>query len=166
MLGDNTLTARDDVQTAVDFDPPYCYFEGGTGGTLKFNSNGGNTGLCNTNDQCICSGDQMPDGPPPPAPPAAPDGSVFAITSGWDFCKYTASPPEFNGTFDCVTDGNGDYGNNAACTIEISKATNLTKVQYEIEDNYDYMTIGGTAYRTAVSLPSFLPAVCRICCKL
>ena len=44
-------SAVDDGQNARSFDPPYCYFEGGN---LKFNSGGGNTGLCTSTDVCVC----------------------------------------------------------------------------------------------------------------
>ena len=44
-------TAKDDGQSGVSYDPPYCYFEGGT---LKYNSNGLNTGVCTATDSCVC----------------------------------------------------------------------------------------------------------------
>ena len=48
-LSDNTVV--DDKQNGVSYDPPFCYFEGGS---LKFNSLGTNTGLCTTTDNCLC----------------------------------------------------------------------------------------------------------------
>ena len=50
-LGLSDTTAADDNQSGVTYDPPYCYFEGNT---VKYNSNGQNTGSCTTSDQCLC----------------------------------------------------------------------------------------------------------------
>ena len=50
-LGLSDTTASDDYQAGVTYDPPYCYFEGGS---LKFNVNGLNTGSCSTSDKCVC----------------------------------------------------------------------------------------------------------------
>ena len=44
-------TASNDGQTSVWYDPPYCYYEGGS---LKLNS-GGNTGSCTVQDECLCT---------------------------------------------------------------------------------------------------------------
>jgi len=63
-------TASDDRQSGVYYDPPYCYYEGGS---LKFNSNGKNTGLCRTSDQCLCS--LAPTSPPTPAPAVEAEGT-------------------------------------------------------------------------------------------
>ena len=41
----------DDGQNGVSYDPPFCYFEGGS---LKFNSLGTNTGPCTASDNCLC----------------------------------------------------------------------------------------------------------------
>ncbi len=48
-LGDTS--ASDDGQSGVSYDPPYCYFEGGS---LKLNSDGSNYGSCSTSDECLC----------------------------------------------------------------------------------------------------------------
>ena len=50
-LGLSDITVIDDGQDGVTYDPPFCYFEGGS---LKFNSLATNTGSCTTSDQCIC----------------------------------------------------------------------------------------------------------------
>jgi surface protein len=69
-LGLSDTTASDDGQSGVSNDPPYCYFEGGS---LRYNSNGGNTGSCNTDDQCLCyPSPTAPTPAPPPATPATP----------------------------------------------------------------------------------------------
>ena len=39
------------MQSNVNYDPPYCYYEGGR---LKFNSGGRNTGKCTASDNCLC----------------------------------------------------------------------------------------------------------------
>ena len=51
-LGLSDVTVIDDGQDGVTYDPPFCYFEGGS---LKFNSLATNKGSCTTSDQCICS---------------------------------------------------------------------------------------------------------------
>ena len=45
-------SAESDGHHGVDFDPPFCYYEGGS---LKFNS-GNNRGSCSNVDQCLCVG--------------------------------------------------------------------------------------------------------------
>ena len=50
-LGLSDKTAVDDGQNGESYDPPYCYFEGGS---LKFNSAGTNTGDCTDKDTCVC----------------------------------------------------------------------------------------------------------------
>ena len=50
-LGLADVTVEDDGQSAVTYDPPFCYFEDGS---LKFNNFGTNTGPCTTSDQCLC----------------------------------------------------------------------------------------------------------------
>ena len=63
------MTAEPDGQSSgVNYDPPYCYYEGGTGYTkyLRFNADGSNTGTCGKTkwsadktaenyDRCVCS---------------------------------------------------------------------------------------------------------------
>ena len=50
-LGMADVTVEDDGQIGVTYDPPFCYFEGGS---LKFNNLGTNKGNCTTTDQCLC----------------------------------------------------------------------------------------------------------------
>ena len=51
VLGLSDNTAVDDGQNnGVPYDPPFCYFEGGS---LMFN-NGANTGSCSLDDYCLC----------------------------------------------------------------------------------------------------------------
>ena len=50
-LGLSDVTVVDDGQNGVTYDPPFCYFEGGS---LKFNNFGTNTGPCTTSDKCLC----------------------------------------------------------------------------------------------------------------
>ena len=61
---DPVVTAEDDEQSEVTYDPPYCYFEGGTNYEkfLRFNADGSNTGTCGKTekstvyfDRCVCS---------------------------------------------------------------------------------------------------------------
>ena len=49
--GLSVIAAMDDGQNGVSYDPPYCYFEGGS---LKFNLHGTNSGPCSTTDKCLC----------------------------------------------------------------------------------------------------------------
>lgn len=50
-LGFSNTSVTDDGQSGVSHDPPYCYYEGGS---LKFNSDGENTGSCSSTDKCFC----------------------------------------------------------------------------------------------------------------
>ena len=52
LMGFHDVTATDDGQTSVSFDPPWCYYEDGS---LKFNA-GSNTGICTLGDICLCKG--------------------------------------------------------------------------------------------------------------
>ena len=47
----------------------------------------------------------------------------------------------------CVTDGPGNYGNNERCEVEALRPLLLTAEQYQIENNYDYVTVAGEQYR-------------------
>ena len=49
-LGLSDTSVSDDYQNGVSYDPPYCYFEGGS---LKFNQ-GNNYGSCSSSDMCLC----------------------------------------------------------------------------------------------------------------
>eukprot|EP00931_Biecheleriopsis_adriatica_P065562 TRINITY_DN4006_c0_g1_i1.p1 TRINITY_DN4006_c0_g1~~TRINITY_DN4006_c0_g1_i1.p1 ORF type:complete len:433 (-),score=64.76 TRINITY_DN4006_c0_g1_i1:77-1315(-) len=44
-------SVSDDGQSGKPWDPPGCYYEGGS---LKFNSDGSNTGKCHHYDKCLC----------------------------------------------------------------------------------------------------------------
>ena len=50
-LGLSDITVVNDGQNGVTYDPPFCYFEGGS---LKFNDFGTNTGACDAMDLCLC----------------------------------------------------------------------------------------------------------------
>ena len=50
-LGLTGVMVDDDRQMGAKYDPPFCYFEGGS---LKFNKLGTNTGPCSTEDTCLC----------------------------------------------------------------------------------------------------------------
>ena len=51
-LGLSDTPAVDDNYSGVTYYPPYCYLQGTV---LKYNSNGHNTGKCNSySGQCIC----------------------------------------------------------------------------------------------------------------
>ena len=47
-----------------------------------------------------------------------------------------------------MTDGQNDYGNNERCTMRVNQDLYVTATYYNIESNYDYITIGSTSYRT------------------
>lgn len=81
-LGLGNGPAEDDGQQGVDWDPPYCYSEGGS---LKFNSNGLNKGECGFYDVCLCT--------LAPVPTLAP---VSAIGS---FCGFEQHPEPASGAF-------------------------------------------------------------------
>ena len=134
-------SASDDAQTGVSWDPPYCYFESNE---LKFNAGGSNTGICTASDQCLCAGEQSPATPPPPLPPLAPANSIFTILEGHEYCQFAVHGEYTNG-YDCVTDGtNQQYGNNERCTIRVNYNAVLVAPEYDVERNYDFITISGT----------------------
>lgn len=54
-LGLRDTSVTDDKQRGVNYDPPYCYLEGGS---LKFNK-GKNYGPCTNADQCLCKNEQV-----------------------------------------------------------------------------------------------------------
>ena len=46
----------------------------------------------------------------------------------------------------CVTDGGGNYGNDEQCTIRVLLSGTLTATQFDTENGFDWVTIGGTRY--------------------
>ena len=77
----------------------------------------------------------------------APQGSVaqtssyWSITSGSQYCQLAS-----NGR--CVTDGIGNHANNERCTVRANQALAASTTQYQVERHFDYLTIGGTSYRS------------------
>lgn len=77
-----------------------------------------------------------PPTPPPPPTPAPPPGTWEVFGSG------------------CAEDGNcvqsknhpGNYGNNEACTIELTGSVSVTVEAFMTESRYDFLTVGGQAY--------------------
>jgi hypothetical protein len=61
------VSAIEDYQDTRSTDPPFCYYEDNT---LKFNSNGGNTGDCSATDRCFCI-KPKPGTPGAPLPPTS-----------------------------------------------------------------------------------------------
>merc|ERR1719478_478084 len=54
----------------------------------------------------------------------------------------------------CVTDGANNYGNQERCTIRANYAMVATAHHYDIEDDWDYLSIQGTPYKEAQSPPT------------
>merc|ERR1712238_435898 len=64
--------------------------------------------------------------------------SALSVTTGADYCQIDA-----NG---CATDGAGRYGEREACTIHVAADGRLTATQFDTENRYDFVTIGGRRY--------------------
>ena len=83
------------------------------------------------------------------------DGSTsdaFRVLSGSAYCHVSTSSDGRS----CVTDGDGNHGNNEACTVEVLQTGLLSATEFQTESGYDYLTIGGTRYQ-GTSGPSNLP---------
>ena len=47
----------------------------------------------------------------------------------------------------CVTDGVGNYGNNEYCEVEALQTLKMTTEQYDVEEDYDFVTVKGIEYK-------------------
>ena len=74
---------------------------------------------------------------PPPPPPMTPT-TMWRVTYGHEFCQVTRGGA-------CVTDGEGNYGANEACTIEATRPLYAT-ADYYAASTVDHMTILGVDY--------------------
>eukprot|EP01047_Picozoa_sp_COSAG01_P035385 COSAG01_NODE_2711_length_7211_cov_31.536839_2_plen_666_part_00 len=74
------------------------------------------------------------------APPSS-GSSPFSIGTGSQYCEIDAEG--------CLTDGDGDYGNYEECSVQVSRAVVLTARQYDVENDYDFLTIGFQTYTTS-----------------
>eukprot|EP00038_Savillea_parva_P002055 m.110255 g.110255 ORF g.110255 m.110255 type:complete len:1741 (+) comp10710_c0_seq2:124-5346(+) len=68
---------------------------------------------------------------PPPPPPGPPAPSSACVTTAGGLC---------------FTDGLSYYANNERCTITVTRAVNLSVIQFATEANRDFLTIGRTRY--------------------
>ena len=57
----------------------------------------------------------------------------------------------------CVTDGVGNYGDNEDCEVEALQTLIMTTEQYDIEDDYDFITVKGIQYELSGSGPNNVP---------
>ena len=153
-------SAEDDGQTAVNYDPPGCYYEANA---LKYNEGLTNTGPCTKLDVCICRGfgppstpPSLPKPPPPPPSPSPPPPRIspappatgnahFHMIHGSPACQIV--PAEAGTPYAwCVTDGFGDYGNNERCTWMATVDIYVTATEYVVENFFDYLAIGHEEY--------------------
>ena len=71
----------------------------------------------------------------------ATDGSAFwQILEGSRVCSIADGGR-------CVTDGFGKYGNSERCVVKALRPLVLTTVQYEVETGFDFISVGGTAFK-------------------
>ena len=62
---------------------------------------------------------------PPGSPPAGPGGcGLWTVTSGAEYCVQRGA---------CITDGEGDYGNNERCTITANVNLYASVTYYQVE---------------------------------
>ena len=66
------------------------------------------------------------------------NGPFWQVVSGSEFCHITD-----NGR--CVTDGQGQYGNQESCRVMALRPLSLTTTQYSVEGD-DYLTVGGVLF--------------------
>ena len=80
--------------------------------------------------------------PSPPAPPLSPPSSpsFWTVTSGAQYCHITGAQGS------CVTDGAGSYGNRESCTVRADTTLWVSATEFDTENRYDRITIGGRAY--------------------
>jgi hypothetical protein len=117
----------------------------------------------------ITPGGSVPPTPAPTAAPTLPMCSVAAMSSSAFFsvsaavpiqtCQSGAGPTTAaegtcytttSGT--CFTDGPGDHGNNERCTINVLRNAFLATVgTFDVEQNFDYFTIGTSTTRLQTS---------------
>lgn len=147
-LGLSDTTPSDDGQTGVVYDPPWCYYEGGS---LKFNT-GTNQGGCAVRDTCLCLGAAPPPPPTLPPPPVAPPGTLMLLLSGAPDCAIT------NGT--CFTDGAGRHGNNERCSVQLLDNVAVTATQYSVEPCCDYLTFFPSAVQAGLRYLGTAPTKC------
>ena len=69
-----------------------------------------------------------------------PDGGAYwQIVTGSRYCEITDGGR-------CVTDGEGDYGNNERCEVRALRRLFLTAEQYDVQACCDYLTVNGFVY--------------------
>jgi hypothetical protein len=85
---------------------------------------------------------------------AAPTGTgyvaPFTLVSGSQYGCAVISGGGAPGS--CITDGPGDYTNAESCTFRVNQGVHLVVLQYDVEQGYDYISVGGTFYYTATIL--------------
>ena len=67
------------------------------------------------------------------------NAEFWRIVSGRQFCEIVDGGR-------CVTDGNGNYGNNERCEVVALKRLVLSTKEYFVEKIYDYVTVNGVRY--------------------
>ena len=66
-------------------------------------------------------------------------GVYWSILTGSEFCSVSSDGM-------CITDGSGEYANDEACTIRAEVAMSITATEFDTEEDYDFFTVGATAY--------------------
>jgi hypothetical protein len=69
---------------------------------------------------------------------------MWVVLDGSEYCHVAADADGNEGM--CVTDGTDAHGNNEDCVIAATQALYATATYFDTEENYDDLTIGGTAY--------------------
>ena len=75
--------------------------------------------------------------------------SDHAITNaGWTICfapfmEVTVGSQHCTVDAACATDGDGDHGNEEACTIQVNQAGTLTATRFDTQSGIDNVAIGG-----------------------
>ena len=70
---------------------------------------------------------------------SCPTVRFWEITSGSSYCEKVDDGR-------CVTDGDGEYGNDENCEVKALKPLVMSAEQYDVEQTHDFITVNGEEY--------------------
>ena len=116
----------------------------GSGGVMCCHSNaaGGDGGSGGGGSNTVLTPRAPPSPPSPPASPSPP--SLWRINSGMAYCEISNDGA-------CISDGDGDYGNDESCEAEALSPVTIQAESFMTESGYDFVTVGGVRYSGSVA---------------
>lgn len=79
---------------------------------------------------------------------------LWRILEGHEFCQLASGPPPHDHPYDCVTDGEGLYGGNEACTFELTRAAVVVGTEYQVEGGqFDYLLVEAPGFTPGFPRP-------------